>query len=861
MASSSQLSVAQTDSVSENEQKFYNSCRCALRRFEGRVNHLYLDCSGNVTAGTGHMVCMHDAKIPESALALPFYIRGLARPASRDEIANEIKSIQAQKFGKKIGSEYYRQFTALELKDAGMDVLETQDINGKLSILRRDFPDYDSYPLPARLAMMDIQLNITHRLPEEKGFPMLTIDIRNRNWLAASASDKCHRREDQVGKERNDWTRDMFLEAAKIEQELKLDREISVPQQQAAAASVVAPRGRGAGGRGRSRARGGPSGRGRGLAISSSEHAKEGKEAKEAKEEKKSLTEEAKFFAAAGAKSDLFRSDVSVLRPQLDLIELTSRYIRGSSSTPDAFSREYFSSGQAYRDYLQYRPQSSWQPVINAVNYLASHITISFYQPRPKPPTPAQRDDLERRGRLEAFEKIYAEAKDSITRGTVPSLDRFEGIYQTCLADIGEGDALCSFDSSQLSAAARRANPRLAANMDYYSHFFNATVISYSGMCNVIIGYNNRLLALIKSNLTALRFSNIEDYYHIGVSYYNERDYNNAIFCLERCHSGVRDEIRLSALRILAMSYLQKSSPDYAYSERCLLEALQGKANDFGVYFCLGYVSLCLNKVADAVRYLETACGIDRTKQEALRMLGDIYLTQGDVRKAINRYSAYLVLNPRDREIDALVQQLQKLSPEAKATDVSASSIQAASSQSAAAVSSARFFAVPAVAKSSAKSESAENDLTSSFNSFKKRAHDLLASIRNDVSICKKRAYDCQRSKMGEKETLRSTSSAALGNVASITTAINAPIVESTSENYQHYFDTVLSLIDTLANNIKIYKKNADECRRSKVGELGDMRSYSAKASASIAAFRVFVQEESSKQIYGLSSCVSSPRP
>ncbi len=80
----------------------------------------------------------------------------------------------------------------------------------KESEVRRAFPDFDKYPLPAREALVDMAYNLgTNGLMEK--FPTLVKAVRNRDW--STASQECHRR--GVGVDRNDAVRRLFVDASR----------------------------------------------------------------------------------------------------------------------------------------------------------------------------------------------------------------------------------------------------------------------------------------------------------------------------------------------------------------------------------------------------------------------------------------------------------------------------------------------------------------------------------------------------------------------------------------------------------------------------------------------------------------------
>ena len=103
----------------------------------------------------------------------------------------------------------YRPFTKLDLTDKAIDdllLVELEKFDGQL---KANFAGYDNYPEPARRALLDMIYNLG--LDGLKQFAKLKKAVEAGNWQAAAA--ECVRK--GPSKERNDWTRDRFLQAAK----------------------------------------------------------------------------------------------------------------------------------------------------------------------------------------------------------------------------------------------------------------------------------------------------------------------------------------------------------------------------------------------------------------------------------------------------------------------------------------------------------------------------------------------------------------------------------------------------------------------------------------------------------------------
>ena len=173
-----------------------------LGYFEGRLSHMYLDTNGYVTVGVGKM-------LPDSgaAKALAFVVRATAKASTAQEIGADFKKVNEQVAGKLAAT--YKSSTKLDLPDGEIDRLLKEDVSKFEGLLKDNFSDYETYPVPARRALLDMAFNlgITGLLK----FKKLKAAAEKGDWDKAAVA--CHR----VGpsEERNEWTRDRFLEAAK----------------------------------------------------------------------------------------------------------------------------------------------------------------------------------------------------------------------------------------------------------------------------------------------------------------------------------------------------------------------------------------------------------------------------------------------------------------------------------------------------------------------------------------------------------------------------------------------------------------------------------------------------------------------
>jgi GH24 family phage-related lysozyme (muramidase) len=172
-----------------------------FEHFEGKVSHMYLDTVGLVTVGVGKML-----RDIAAAQELPFVRRADGAAASPAEIAADFNAVASQAKGK-IASTYER-YTALDLPDEAIAALLKTVVDGFEADLADAFAGYDSYPLAAKRALLDMIYNLG--LAGLLKFKKLKAAVEAGDWQGAAA--QCHR--NGPSQERNDWTRDQFLAAA-----------------------------------------------------------------------------------------------------------------------------------------------------------------------------------------------------------------------------------------------------------------------------------------------------------------------------------------------------------------------------------------------------------------------------------------------------------------------------------------------------------------------------------------------------------------------------------------------------------------------------------------------------------------------
>jgi GH24 family phage-related lysozyme (muramidase) len=171
-----------------------------LKEFEGSVPWMYRDTVGKVTVGVGFML-----PNAEAAQALAFH-QG-ARLATTQEIAAEYARVDAMATGR--AAAFYKTPTSPELAQFTINAKLLSVLQGFEADLRAEFANYDSFPDPIKLALLDMIYNLGAN-GLFKGFPHLISAIKTRNW--SLAADHCTRRGPAPA--RNDWTKEQFLSVA-----------------------------------------------------------------------------------------------------------------------------------------------------------------------------------------------------------------------------------------------------------------------------------------------------------------------------------------------------------------------------------------------------------------------------------------------------------------------------------------------------------------------------------------------------------------------------------------------------------------------------------------------------------------------
>lgn len=174
--------------------------RADFNDWEGRIPYMYVDTRGFVTVGVGYMLPHAGA-----AAELPFVWREGGQRATTDEIRTEFDRVHQQPMGKL--AQAYKPFTKLDLPDAAIDALLKTTADRFELGLTQNFTGYRNYPAPAKRALLDMAYNLG--IDGLLKFKKLKAAVEAGNWAGAAAESY----RNGPSKDRNDWTRQMFLKA------------------------------------------------------------------------------------------------------------------------------------------------------------------------------------------------------------------------------------------------------------------------------------------------------------------------------------------------------------------------------------------------------------------------------------------------------------------------------------------------------------------------------------------------------------------------------------------------------------------------------------------------------------------------
>lgn len=179
---------------------------------EGRISWMYLDTVGRVTVGIGHMIPSADA-----AVMVPFVDPASGSKASADAARAGFDAVAAAQASVGRAAGAFQRLTTLRLDDDGIAAVFAADFDRIVGRTRDLFKTVggglDSYPDPAQLAVIDMAFNLGPDGLFNKFPSFRTKGLAPRAFDAAAAES----RRGGISDERNKWTYDQLMAAARIE--------------------------------------------------------------------------------------------------------------------------------------------------------------------------------------------------------------------------------------------------------------------------------------------------------------------------------------------------------------------------------------------------------------------------------------------------------------------------------------------------------------------------------------------------------------------------------------------------------------------------------------------------------------------
>lgn len=132
-------------------------------KFEGRVNHMYLDVKGLVTTGVGNLI---DPLNGSKALKLPWLRKVDNQPASEQEIRDEWYYLKTRPDLARKHYKYAGNVCKLYLSEEAIDQLVFKKLEDNEKILKKYYPQWDSYPADAQLGILSMAWAVGAGFPE-----------------------------------------------------------------------------------------------------------------------------------------------------------------------------------------------------------------------------------------------------------------------------------------------------------------------------------------------------------------------------------------------------------------------------------------------------------------------------------------------------------------------------------------------------------------------------------------------------------------------------------------------------------------------------------------------------------------------
>lgn len=122
-----------------------------ITRFEGNIQHMYLDTGGRVTVGIGNLI-----DTVEQAQRLPFVRKEDQQPADEEEIRGDWETVKDHQELAASGAAAFAELTSLMLTHEAIAELLVRTLRANEQQLKRipEFSAFDTWPADAQLALL-----------------------------------------------------------------------------------------------------------------------------------------------------------------------------------------------------------------------------------------------------------------------------------------------------------------------------------------------------------------------------------------------------------------------------------------------------------------------------------------------------------------------------------------------------------------------------------------------------------------------------------------------------------------------------------------------------------------------------------
>ena len=180
-----------------------------IKRFENVKYHPYLDSKGIITIGGGANVNDWNAFRQLNAVIGNNFATETQKRKNYDimQTFSNSKDAKGNYRYHNMKADFFAPYTNIRISDAEARRLAQNHMNNDLAHLRKEFSDFDSFPLPLKEVLLDIQYNVKGGV-NKYNWPNLYQAIQDRNVLDENGIIYNVNRPD-VQQERNDWAKDM----------------------------------------------------------------------------------------------------------------------------------------------------------------------------------------------------------------------------------------------------------------------------------------------------------------------------------------------------------------------------------------------------------------------------------------------------------------------------------------------------------------------------------------------------------------------------------------------------------------------------------------------------------------------------